>query len=95
MKLSALRLVVREELSRLNEVSFAQAGADQPLTQFIKHLNMAKADLNELFQQTTDTKAGNTATKLLNQLNAIILSLDHAPELTKNPFADAGRKARR
>lgn len=92
MNLSTLRRMIREELSRLDEISFNQARVDKPLTQFVQHLNMAKADLGELFQQTSDKQAADKATELLNQLNAIIKSLDHSPELTKDPWAHVSKR---
>lgn len=78
-----LRLLINETLA---EVTMDQARVQGPLKDFVSHLNMAKADLGQLFQGLNDPKAEQQATALLNAINKMIKALDHMPELTKDPW---------
>ena len=69
MRLSALRRVIREELTRIDEVSFAKAKTARPLALFHQHVAMAMQDLRELVQQSTDDKMDNAVMKALKLLD--------------------------
>lgn len=84
--------MIREELNRVREASFDQARVEQPLANFVAHINMAKRDLGELFQSLPDSKSADVATEMLNQLNAMLKRLDRSQGLTKDPWAHVGRR---
>lgn len=91
MKLTAaqLRRIVRQQLL---EQSMGQAKVDAPLKSFVGHLNAAKQDLAQVFQQTSDQRSTDLAQALLNGLNKMIKALDHMPELTKDPWAGVRKR---
>lgn len=81
--IAQLQKLISEEL---NELGMGQARAQGPLKKFVDHMNGAKQALSELYQTTTDRKAGEHCYALLNAVNRITKALEHMPELTQDAW---------
>lgn len=75
-----------------NRATMNQVKTQGPLKDFVSHLNMAKADLGQLFQDINDPKAEQQAQALLGGVNRLITALEHMPELTRDPWHGVSRR---
>jgi hypothetical protein len=97
MKLTQKRLrsIIQEtieEHSLLSEETMQQAKLRGPIQKFVEHLNMAKQDLGLVVQQTSDKKAMDSASMLLNTITKMIKAVNNMPELTGDPWSDVNRR---
>lgn len=90
-----LRQVIRsvlKEQATIDETSMKAAKVEGPLKDFVTHLNLAKKDLGNVYQQVSDPTATKQAEALLSYIDRIMSALDKMPELTQDPWSNPGHR---
>ena len=87
-----IRSVLNEQYALEEAPSMKAAKVEGPLKDFVTHLNLAKKDLGNVYQQVSDPTATKQAEALLSYIDRIMAALDKMPELTQDPWSDPGHR---